>query len=129
MVGLRGRLIGMLSGLLDPLEPDADSGGLTIDELSPGAVVCAVFCVGCSACCACPGFAVCANVAVPLVPAIASAALAVSTVHLLRSIAVLLGDAACRFRRRHADGMTPATQPACLDAPARTWPAYAPETC
>jgi hypothetical protein len=72
LVGLRGRLIGMLSGLLEPPEPEADSGGFTIDALlSCGAV-----------------FAVCASAAAPLVAASASASamLSARVVRLLRFI-------------------------------------------
>jgi len=97
LVGVLGRLIGMLSGLLEPLGtlgPEADSGGLAIDWVSSCG---AGFCVVCPDGCACPGFAVCANVAVALAPAIASATPAVSTAHLLRSMVVLPRDAAGRF--------------------------------
>jgi hypothetical protein len=59
-VGLRGRLIGILSGLLDPPEPEAASGGLAIGAwLSRGT----------------PG-AVCANALAPLASSAASAMLA-----------------------------------------------------
>jgi uncharacterized membrane protein (DUF4010 family) len=70
LVGLRGRLIGMLSGLLEPPEPEAASGGFIIGAL-----------LSCGT-----GFAVCANAAAPLAAATASAMRAVSVVHLRRFI-------------------------------------------
>jgi hypothetical protein len=60
----------MLSGLLAPPEPEADSGGFAIDAVLSCGVV----------------FPVCANAAVPLVAASASAMLAASLVSLLRFI-------------------------------------------
>jgi hypothetical protein len=116
LVGLLGRLIGMLSGLLDPPEPEAASGGLAIDEL--------LFCGG--FCCVCAGFAVCANaVTAPFMPRpVASATPAVNTPICFAAYPSSLaisphGSAPPRWWNHLRDAFR---------VPRRA-PAYAPETC
>jgi hypothetical protein len=76
LVGLSGRLIGILSGLLEPPEPEAASGGFTIDA-PPFCGAACVFCAGLDAC---------PNAKVTLVLNAASAPHAFSAAILLRSI-------------------------------------------